>query len=423
MPQTWHDALIPTGTRTMTLSTPIPHKVGITLALIQLLFALTWTVYVIFLPQLAAQVGLGKDMVLVILMMDQLIFLLADTAMGVMADKSVRVFGRLGRWIVLVTLVSCLAFLLLPLLAAKGPAVQWLFLAFTVAWSVTSSALRAPPLVLLGKYAALPAIPWLASLSFFGLGIAGAMAPYLTVTLRGLDPRWPFALASISLALATLGIVWAERSLKQGGAPQPTAAAGDDALAAKPPIAPFLAAMVLLGVGFQIHSSLNSAPQYLRFAKPADLEFLMPVFWIGFSLLMLAASRLTARYGGVLVMGVAGCVGAVATWLSTVAGSLNFLLAAQFVAGGAWGILMMSAFTSALVMGRTGREGLVTGLMFSLLALAAFARIALVAAELNKDAQFAPLLRWLPTVAWAVAGVVLLGMAWLPRSARPARAG
>ncbi|NQW92748.1 MAG: hypothetical protein HQ446_01700 [Polaromonas sp.] len=57
---------------------------------------------------------------------------------------------------------------------------------------------------------------------------------------------------------------------------------------------------------------------------------------------------------------------------------------------------MMSAFTSALVKGRTGREGLVTGAMFSLLALAAFARIALVSSQLNKDAQFAPLLRWLP---------------------------
>src|SRR3990167_7814036 len=95
---------------TMTLSTPIPHKVGITLAVIQLFFTLTWTVYVIFLPQLAAQVGLAKEMVLVILMLDQLIFVLADTAMGVMDDKSVRVFGRLGRWIVIITLVSCLAF-------------------------------------------------------------------------------------------------------------------------------------------------------------------------------------------------------------------------------------------------------------------------------------------------------------------------
>ena len=411
----------------MTPSTPIPHKVGLTLAVIQLFFTLTWTVYVIFLPQLAAQVGLAKEMVLVILMLDQLIFLLADTAMGVMADKTARVFGRLGRWMVIITLVSCLAFLLLPLLAAQGPALQGLFLACTVAWSVTSSALRAPPLVLLGKYAALPALPWLASLSFFGLGIAGALAPYLTVSLRGLDPRWPFALASLSLALATWGIVWAERRLLQAGLPAATTTntttntAGGDSPAHKPPVAPFLAAMGLLGLGFQIHFSLNSAPQYLRFAKPAELEFLMPVFWVGFSLLMLVASRLTTRYGGVRVMGVAGCVGAVATWLSTVADGLSVLIAAQFVAGGAWGMVMMSAFTGALLIGRTGREGLVTGSMFSLLALAALARMALVAAELNKDAQMVPLLAWLPTVAWAVAGVLLLGLARLLRGAHSAR--
>jgi hypothetical protein len=34
----------------------------------------------------------------------------------------------------------------------------------------------------------------------------------------------------------------------------------------------------------------------LRFAKPADLELLLPVFWIGFSLFLLATSRMTVRY-------------------------------------------------------------------------------------------------------------------------------
>ena len=407
----------------MTPSTPSTNnKVGLTLALIQLFFTLTWTVYVIFLPQLAAQVGLAKDMVLVILMMDQLIFLVADTAMGLMADRAAKVFGKLGRWVVLLTLAFCTAFLLLPLVASTGPQAQWLFLTLTVVWSITSSALRAPPLVLLGKYAALASIPRLASVSLIGLGIAGAMAPYLTVALRGMDPRWPFALSSLALALATFGILWAERTLKSSAVPasKPTLEPTVD-VASKPPMAPFLAAMALLGMGFQIHSSLNSAPQYLRFAKPADLEFLLPVFWIGFSVLMLVASRLTARYGGVLVMGVAGCVGAVATYAATLAGTLELLMTAQFVAGGAWGVLMMSAYAGALVIGRTGREGLVTGTMFSLLALAAFARIALVAAQLNKDAQFAPLLPWLPTAAWLAAAVVLLAMAWLLRGQRYGR--
>ncbi|MES2510664.1 MAG: MFS transporter [Pseudomonadota bacterium] len=404
----------------MTMQTPIPRTVGLTLALIQLFFTLTWTVYVIFLPQLAAQVGIAKEAVLLILLMDQLIFLVADTAMGVAADKSIKVFGRLGRWVVSSTLLSCFAFLLLPLVATGGPSAQWLFLAFTVAWSITSSALRAPPLVLLGKYAALHTFPFLAGLSFFGMGVAGAVAPYLTVSLRGMDPRWPFVLSSVALALATFGILWAERSLHKGGAASPhgaadAAAAKAEALLKKPPTVPFLVAMALLGMGFQVHFSLNSAAQYLRFAQAAQLEYLMPVFWVGFSLLMLTSSRLVVRFGSVGVMGAAGCVGAAATLLTVLAGSLQVLVAAQFVAGGAWGILMMSAFTSALVIGRTGREGLVTGSMFSLLALAAFARIAFVAAQLNKDSSLAPLMAWLPTATWVIAGLVLLAMARLLR--------
>ena len=308
---------------------------------------------------MAAQVGLAKESVLLILMMDQLIFLLADTTMGLAADKAVKVFGKLGRWVVLLTVASCSAFLLLPLVAAQGSGAQWFFLMLTAVWSVTSSALRAPPLVLLGKYANVAAIPWLASLSFLGIGIAGAMAPYLTAHLRGLDPRWPFALSSLALLVSTFGIAWAERTLKQGGAsPASARAANDESLSSqppKPPIPPFLIAMALLGIGFQVHSSLNAAPQYLRFAKPADLEMLLPIFWVGFNVLMLCASPLTKRYGGVMVMGIAGCVGAIAACVAAFAGTLNILMAAQFVAGGAWGVLMMRAFTAALLTGRTGR--------------------------------------------------------------------
>ena len=391
------------------MSRSVPHKVGVALGLIQFFFTLTWTVYVIFLPQLAAQVGIAKEAVLTILMLDQAIFMVADTAMGIWADKAARAFGRLSRYVVMITLASCLAFLLLPLVTGLGAGAQWLFLALTVTWSVTSSALRAPPLVLLGKYSAQPSIPWLASLSLFGLGIAGALSPYLTAALRGLDPRWPFALSSIALALATLGMLWVERTLVTRSATEmsPKAAA-----AAGPPVPFFLAAIVVLGLGFQIHFSLNSAAQYLRFAKPADLEYLMPVFWIGFNLLMLPASMLTSRYGAMLVMGVAGWTGALAAYLASIATGLDWLIAAQFVAGGAWGIVMMSAFAAALTMGRTGREGLVTGAMFSLLALAAIARIAIVATQLNKDPLVAPLLSWAPAVAWIAGGAVLLWIVW-----------
>ena len=403
------------------MTQPIPHRVGLYLALVQFLFATTWTVYVIFLPKLAAQVGIGKPVVIFILMMDQVIFAFMDYAAGTMADKVSRVIGRLGRIMVAVTVISCLAFMLLPLVAPQG--VAWLFIALTIVWSATSSALRAPPLVLLGKYAAKPAVPWLAALSLFGLGLAGAIAPYLTVALREADPRLPFAVSSIALVLATAGIVFVERHL----AAQPAAPAPDSSAAAvdKPahPAFWFLFGAALLGLGFQIHSALNSAPQYLRFAKPADLEYLMPVFWIGFSLLMLPASLATRRYGGFAVMAAGSLLGALATWLAAGAGSLNALVATQFVAGGAWGCVLMSAVSAALAIGHTGREGQLSGALFALLAVVTLARMGVVAAQLDKVPQFAALLAWAPVATLAVAGALLCLLARVQRTTASALSG
>ena len=395
------------------MTASVPHRVGLYLAVVQFFFTITWTVYVIFLPRLAAEAGIPKQTVIFILMMDQLIFACMDLAMGVMADRVSRVVGRLGYIVLGVTLLSCLAFLLLPLAAPSGAA--WLFIALTVLWSASSSVLRAPPLMMLGKYAARPALPWLSALSLFGLGAAGAVSPYLTVALRDADPRMPFALSSIALALATLGVVWVERRLAANPAP----AATPSVAAAKPvhPLFWFLFGVVLLAIGFQVHFAMNSAPLYLRFAKPADLEYLMPVFWIGFNLLMLPATLATQRYGGLAVMGAGGVAGALAVYLAAGAGSLNVLIAMQFIAGGAWGCVLMSAVAAALVIGHTGREGKVTGTLFSLLALATFARMAVVAAQLNKDPGFAALLGWMPVALWALAGALLLLLVPMQRRA------
>src|SRR5688500_7296200 len=125
-----------------------PTRIGLYLAVVQFLFTLTWTVYVIFLPKLAAQAGIPNHWVVFILLLDQLVFVLMDFAMGLAADRVSRTLGRLGYVILGVTLVSCLAFLLLPFAAPQGAA--WLFLLFTMLWAVSSSALRAPPLVLIG---------------------------------------------------------------------------------------------------------------------------------------------------------------------------------------------------------------------------------------------------------------------------------
>ena len=153
------------------------NRVGPYFAVLQLFFALTWTVYVIFLPRLAAQVGIPKQWVVWILLADQVVFLLVDWAMGMYADRAAKVVGKLGPQLALVTLFSALAFVLLPFVAPlASPA---LFLLLTFVWTATSSALRAPPLVLLGKYASVGDRRWVSSLWLFGMGPAGAVQPCL----------------------------------------------------------------------------------------------------------------------------------------------------------------------------------------------------------------------------------------------------
>jgi hypothetical protein len=278
------------------------------------------------------------------------------------------------------------------------------FLAVTLVWTLTSSALRAPPLMLIGKYAKVSDTPVIASLWLFGLGLAGALSPYLTVALRGVDARLPFALAAIAVAVAAWGLVWAERHLAgQGQAAAPSTAPRLEGL----PI--FLAAMALAGIAFQVHFSLNSAPGYLRHAQAADLEWLMPVFWVGFNLCVLPVSLAVTRWGEFRVLTAGAAVGGVAVLAAGLAGTLGAYAAAQFVAGAAWAAVMLAAFGAALALGRSGREGLASGGLFSMLALAAALRIALVALQLPGEPAVRSLLEWLPVAGFILAALLLVG--------------
>ncbi len=328
--------------------------------------------------------------------------------MGIAADKLAPVVGRLGLFVGVLAAISCAAFVALPFVAGIGAGAQVWFIVLIVAWSIASSALRAPPLTLLGKYRARPQVPFLAALAMLGYGVAGAVSPYLGVVLREHDARLPFVISSAVLLLTALGLSRIEHDVVRD-APPPTPAE-----AAKPlglvPIA-FIVAMVALALGYQLHFAMNSAPFYLRFAKPDELQWLMPVFWIGFNIAMFPASLVVKHQGGLIVMGAAGLFGTVAIVVAELAGSLNTLIVAQFLAGAAWGCMLMSAVSAALAIGSTGAEGKVTGLVFSALALGAFARMAAVAGGLQKMPDYAPLLHWAPVACWSVAGAGLLVIA------------
>jgi hypothetical protein len=168
--------------------------------------------------------------------------------------------------------------------------------------------------------------------------------------------------------------------------------------------------MVLLSLGYQLHFSINSTPFFLRFAKPDDLQWLLPVFWIGFNIAMFPVSLIVKHRGGLIVMGAAGLLGAAAIYMAEAAGALNTLIAAQFVAGAAWGCMLMSAVSAAIAIGDDGAEGKLSGLVFSALALATFARMSAVAGGLQKLPDYAPLLHWAPVACWSVAGAGLLAV-------------
>jgi Major Facilitator Superfamily len=381
-------------------------RLGIYLAFLQLVFTLLWTTYVIYLAKLAGQVGIAPASVILLLMIDQAIFTITDTGMGIVADRMAPVVGRLSLVVAVLTAVSCLAFVALPYIAANGAGGKLWFIGTIAIWAVTSSALRAPPLVLLGKYRARPRIPFLAALAMLGYGVAGALAPYLGVVLRDQDPRLPFIISSAVLLLTALGLSKIEHEVADPVVRRP-------AEAPKPlgnlPIV-FTVAMVLLSLGYQLHFSINSTPFFLRFAKPDDLQWLLPVFWIGFNIAMFPVGLIVKHRGGLIVMGGAGLLGAAAIYMAETAGALNTLIAAQFVAGAAWGCMLMSAVSAAIAIGDDGAEGKLSGLVFSALALATFARMSAVAGGLQKLPDYAPLLHWAPVACWSVAGAGLLAV-------------
>lgn len=331
-----------------------------------------------------------------ILIADQLVFAVTDVLAGFWLDRVRAGFARFGGWVLAVTAVSCLAFVALPFAGASSTA---MLIAIGL-WAVTSSALRSPPWLMLARHAATPSIPWLATLVLTGTAVASAMAPYLGIALRGIDPRVPFFVSTLTLLATVAGLVLAER---RSSAPSQETA---------PPVrlqpAALFAALLLLAVGFQIHFALNSAPRYLQFAAQPQLAYLMPVFWVGFNLLMFPASALVKRLGPGDAMALAAALGAIATLLAPLSAALAPLLVAEFLAGGCWGAAIVAAYSAAVGLGRTGREGRFLGMLFAMLAVAVAARIAAVASGLVQLPGVSALLPWIPQAAWLAAGLLLL---------------
>lgn len=387
----------------------VPRAAALYLGVVQFLFATTWTVYVIYLPKLAANAGIDPFWIPWILVADQALFAIMDVATGFWVDRVRAGLARLGGWILGVTAISCAAFVLLPFVGTT-PGV---LLSLIFVWVITSSALRSPPWALLSRYAAKPSVPWLSTLMLSGTAVGAAIGPYLGIALRDIDPRVPFVVSNVTLLLAVGALVWVERRLA-GAQPQPASAADRTfdrgSVDGRRLVVMCYLALAVMAIGFQVNFALNSAHQYRRFAEASQLAYLMPVFWIGFNVLMFPASGFVRRFGAIRVMSIAAAVGAVATLGAVFAPGLQFLVAAQFLAGGCWGAMSVAMFSAVIAFGRAGREGTMLGSLFAVIALAAFVRICAYATDMVIAPGIEAMLPWLPPLMWLIGGLFLVGL-------------
>jgi hypothetical protein len=380
--------------------------VAIYLAIVQCFFALGWTVYVLFLPELLARAGVDKSWTPWVLALDQAVFAAADLAMGLVVDRARAGLRRIGPLLLAMVAFSTLAMLAMPHAAGVG---STLFLALTMLWVASSAALRAPPFALLGRYAAKSAVPRLVALQLFGLAFASALAPYLGLALKGIDPVWPFTLASLSILASSGGLVWAERRLAQLAS---TADSTDteQPLAFPSPLALLMmAGLLAAALGFQFHVALNAASQIKRVADASWLPLILPVFWAGFSFGLLFAGKLGERLGNARAAALGCVLGALALAGGTEAGSVGYVAVAHGLAGAAWALTLACGIALATSSGRSGAEGRYSGLFFSLLALGTLARIGLSLAGTPQAWQAGT--DWWPVVAWSTAAFFLLQLA------------
>lgn len=388
---------------------PATRRIALWVLAVQCLLALSWTMYVLFLPGLLDQAHIDRRWFPVVLMVDQAIFTACDWFAGVFADRVAPVWRRLGRVMTAVTLLSSAALLAMPWIALTGSAVALLATIFV--WAATSSALRAPVFALLGRVredssprTAGTRRAGMVSIALVGISLAGAFGPYLTLQLRGIDPRLPIALSALSLAAAGLWALRAETLL-----PEPSEVDDDDAArAAARRRAWWLAAIAFVAaLGAQSITVLLAPPLLARHVG-ADAIVWAAWFWAGFGIGLAPGTRLATMSRPFVAAAAALAVAAIVFVACASSGTFALAIAGLIVAGAGWGVFSTIAFTSAVTIskGRAKLRGIGTasGMLFSAFALATLSRFLFVSSGFGK----APWTLWLPLVAWIAAAVLLL---------------
>ncbi len=378
---------------------PQTRRTALWATAVQGLFALTWALYVAFLPGLLARAGMEPSFVLLFVLLDQAVFTVADWASGVWADRLARLLNRIGPALTAAAVFSSCALAALPWVAGLG--VPALLIAVTVAWTASSSALRAPVFTLLGRVGGAARPAGAVSLALLGIGIAGAVAPLVTRSLAQVDAGLALGACAASLAVAALFASRLEAATSTAPQPEKSGAAG----ASRAP-AYFIAGLVAIGAfGVQVHNVLIGA----RVAKSgaAWATWWGPTFWTGFALGLVIASLVgrSKETAPPLRIGASGLLGgAVAVVVASMADDAMVFGASQLAAGAAWAVYTSVAVRAAMHYGASRGIGSPLGLIFSALAAGVLARVLLTFSGVQGE----PWVGWVPSLAFVTAGAVLL---------------
>lgn len=378
---------------------------AVAVGLAQLALAIAWTAYAIYLPLLTAQAGIARGAVPWLLVMDQAVFALSDWASGTHADKLLAALRRLAPLLLVATALSTLAFVAMPWLApVLGPAG---FVLCSLIWIVTTAALRAPAMAMLGNFAPPDARAGFAATGLLGLGVAGAIAPYLALQLRDVDPRWPFAVAGAGVMFAAWALWQAERT---SAARLSTATS----LAPQPEPAPFneralIPIAFLLALGFQ--AMILALPNQIGRVAPAEqFEYLMPVFWIGFCVALWPAAIVCRGAALRRAAAAAALVGAGAAVVATLTGAVASLVIAHLAAGAAWGVMLTALLAVAFARSADNRVGLAAGIVFGAIGAMAALRITALAMGWPKSPETAGLVTWIGPLAWCLGAIAVVAL-------------
>lgn len=377
---------------------------GPALAGVQFFFTLAWTVYVFQLPGLLATAGIAASWLPLLLMADQLVFAVMDVAFGMMADRMAEGYRRLARLLVVLSSLSTVAFVLLPLVAGVVPGA---LLAVLAIWVVSASVVRAPTLILLGKRAKAAQqadlVVWYAS----GMALASALAPFVGLWLKGSDPRLSFSMSAVTLLVAVivlLRVVGKNVPVAEQEPPRPASFAA---------YLPLLLVLGLAGFGFQLHAFVNASPLYQLHAGKEQLPWLMPLVWLGFFAMLVAVGPLLKRFGAMPVATGGILLTAAASYAAGVVGNLGMLIFLQLICGAGWAMAFAGLMERASSAGLRGSEGLFMGSFFAVTAVCTLLRIAFASQWLSdwKSSQFL-----LPAALLLTAGLIAAAQVCFPRA-------